>query len=163
MEVTESCMSSFLTKHEAKSIVNTPTCFKSINNPSCIDHFITNSYQSFQNTKAIATGLSDFHKMVVTVSKNTFAKSSPKIITYRNYKKFDEKSFKSDLQECLNLNSNDHYSDFESVFIETLNKHAPIKKKTIRANHVPYMNKTLRKAIMKRSELQTKYMNYSLP
>ena len=32
-----------------------------------------------------------------------------------------------------------------------------MKKKFLRANHVPYMTKTLWKAIMRRSQLQTKY------
>ena len=36
--------------------------------------------------------------------------------------------------------------------------HAPIKSKLLRANHVPYMTKTLRKAIMKRSELEKIYV-----
>ena len=36
--------------------------------------------------------------------------------------------------------------------------HAPIKRKFLRANHVPYLTKTLRKAIMKRSELENKYL-----
>ena len=39
-----------------------------------------------------------------------------------------------------------------------MNIHAPIKKKLLRANHVPYMTKALRKAIMKRSELESKYV-----
>ena len=38
-----------------------------------------------------------------------------------------------------------------------MNLHAPYKKKIIRGNHAPYMNRQLRKAIMKRNELQTKY------
>ena len=33
-----------------------------------------------------------------------------------------------------------------------------MKKKLVRANEVPYMTKALRKAIMKRSELQSKYL-----
>ena len=33
----------------------------------------------------------------------------------------------------------------------------PLKKKFLRANHAPYMTKTLRKAIVRRSQLQTKY------
>ena len=36
--------------------------------------------------------------------------------------------------------------------------HAPIKRKLLRANHVPYLTKALRKAIMKRSELESKYV-----
>ena len=38
-----------------------------------------------------------------------------------------------------------------------LNKHAPLRKKLLRANHAPYITKTLRKAIMRRSKLETKY------
>lgn len=49
------------------------------------------------------------------------------------------------------------YSTFENVFLTVLNKHAPTKKKTFRANHKPYMTKTLRKAIMRRSALENKY------
>ena len=40
--------------------------------------------------------------------------------------------------------------------METLNKHAPKKTKVFRGNHKPYINKTLRKAIMKRSQLKNK-------
>ena len=39
-----------------------------------------------------------------------------------------------------------------------LNKHTPLKNKLLRANHAPYITKTLRKAIMRRSELETKYL-----
>ena len=39
----------------------------------------------------------------------------------------------------------------------TLDKHAPLRKKVLRANQAPCMIKTLRKAIMRRSQLQTMY------
>ena len=38
-----------------------------------------------------------------------------------------------------------------------LNKHAPLKKKFVRSNETPYVTKLLRKAIMKRSELATRF------
>ena len=41
-------------------------------------------------------------------------------------------------------------------FLMVLNKQAPLKKKR-GVNNAPYMTKTLRKAIMRRSELQIKY------
>ena len=74
------------------------TCFKDIENPSCIDLFITNSVHSFQNTKTISTGLSDCHQMVVTVLKTTFQKSKPREITYRKYSKFNEVTFRENLK-----------------------------------------------------------------
>ena len=47
---------------------------------------------------------------------------------------------------------------FEIVFLDILNKYAPIKKTVIRASHAPYVTKSLRKAIMKRSHLQNIYV-----
>ena len=42
--------------------------------------------------------------------------------------------------------------------MKTLNKHAPMKNKVVRANEISYMTRPLRKAIMKRSELESKYL-----
>ena len=41
--------------------------------------------------------------------------------------------------------------------MKLLNKHAPLKKKIIRGNHAPYMNTALRKAIMRRTQLQNRF------
>ena len=75
----------FLDEFHAKNLVKDSTCFKNPDNPSCIDLFITNSYRSFHKTTTVTTGLSDFHKMTVTVLKTTFPKADPRMITYRDY------------------------------------------------------------------------------
>ena len=100
-EVGETHLDNFLKDNDAKNIVKVKTCFKNIENPSCIDLFITNSVNSFQNTTSISTGLSDFHKMVVTVLKTTFQKSKPREIIYRDYSKFNEQIFRETLKESL--------------------------------------------------------------
>ena len=110
-------------------------------NPSCIDLFITNSPLSFQNTIAVSNGLSDFHKMVITVMKMSFKKHSPRERHYRDYKYFDRTKFKNNLNEKLNEGTS-NYESFETTFIEVLNKHAPLRKKFLRANHAPYITKT---------------------
>ena len=46
---------------------------------------------------------------------------------------------------------------FEKTFLDVLDDHAPEKKKSIRANHKPYVTKVMRTAIMKRSELATRF------
>ena len=53
IEEEESCLRDFLYEHNATSLVKQKTCYKNIDNPSCIDLFITNCHQSFQNTTAI--------------------------------------------------------------------------------------------------------------
>ena len=154
-EETEPCLNSFLSEYNLTNIVKDKTSFKSIENPSCIDLVLTNNSHSFQHTQAICSGLSDYHKMVVTVLKNTFRKSKPKEIFYRTYKNFDNEKFKSDLRSNLEEN----YSDFENIFLRTLELHAPFKKTVLRANHAEYMTKQLRKA-MRRSALENKFRKY---
>ena len=106
---------------------------------------------SFQNTNVLNIGCSDFHKLTVTVMKTTLKKLKPKEVTYRNYKEFYENLFKGELLKGLrsNTKSSESYEILEYIFLRILNKHAPLKTKIIRGNHAPYMNTTLRKAIMK--------------
>ena len=46
------------------------------------------------------------------------------------------------------------YTSFEENFVGVLNKHVPLKKKVLRANHASYVTKALKKTIMKRSYLE---------
>ena len=47
---------------------------------------------------------------------------------------------------------------FIKVCIYALNNHAPSKKKYIRGNHLPFINKELSKAIMNRTRLRNVYL-----
>ena len=49
-------------------------------------------------------------------------------------------------------------TSFTNIFIEALNKHAPIKKKYIRANRANFFTKSLRKAIILRSRLRNIFL-----
>ena len=91
--------------------------------------------------------------------KTTFPKVKPKKVTYRNYTNFDTNMFRNELSNMLKTDHRDkgNYKSFETIFIAVLEKHAPLKTKFIRGNHVPYMNKSLRKAMMKRTQLHNKY------
>ena len=74
---------------------------------------------------------------------------------YRIYKKLNSNLFKVYLALSLDR-ANKDYDSFEDAFIKTLNRHVPMKKKFARAHEVPYMTKTPRNAILKRSELKSK-------
>ena len=87
-QVSDIKLDTFCSIWNLKSLGKEPTCFKNPNNPSCIDLFLTNTIRSFQETQVFETGLSDFHKLVVTVLKSTFPKSPPKITTCVTYKNF---------------------------------------------------------------------------
>ena len=53
---------------------------------------------------------------------------------------------------------NMEYRHFVNIFIEILDKHAPMKQKYLTANQGRFMTKDLHKAIMKRSRLRDKFL-----
>jgi len=152
----QECLDDFMDEFHAKNMVKEPTCFKNPENPSCIDLYITNSYRSFMKTTTVSTGLSDFHKMTVTVMKSTFPKSEPKMVRYRDFAKYKKEEFGRDLKMKLECQPQLTYGVFENIFLKTLDSHAPQKTMVVRANHKPYVTKEMRKAIMLRSQLQNK-------
>ena len=90
--------------------------------------------------------------------KTTFPKVQPKVICYRDYKNFDLSTFRVELREELRKTEVGGYLLFEVTFLKVLEKHAPMRKKILRANDKPFMTKVLRKAIMRRSTLRNKYL-----
>ena len=79
------------------------------------------------------TALSEFHKLVVTVLKSTFPKPPSKIMTSRCYKKSSNNLLRNDFKNYLLSKQNmtlefTSLTSFTKIFIETMNKHAPIKK-----------------------------------
>ena len=77
-----------------KSLIRVPTCYKNPANPTCIDLMLTNSNRSFQNSCTIETGLSDFHKMIVSVLQIYFQKREAKVINYWDYRNFSNEEFR---------------------------------------------------------------------
>ena len=59
--------------YDVSSLINVQTCYKNPGKSSCIYLLLTNSLQS--SSPIVDTGLSDFHKMTVTVRKITFKKT----------------------------------------------------------------------------------------
>ena len=146
----ESHMETFCESYGLKNLIKVPTCYKNSQNPSCIDLILTNSPLSFQSSGVIETELSDFHNMTVTVMKTTFQKLDPKIIHYRDYRKYCNDSFRQDLLSLLvleNINLSNGLQKFIDVCIKTLDKFAPRKKKYSRGgNNMPFRNKSLCRA-----------------
>ena len=91
--------------------------------------------------------------------KATVSRLKPKVISYRNYKNFDENEFIQDIKDNFDsnnepINASRNYETFVENFTKVANNHAPLKSKTIRGNSVLFMNKDWRKAIYKRTRLK---------
>ena len=159
-EMNENIMKTFCETFDLCNLIKEPTCFKSVLNPSTIDLILTNRKGRFHNSLAIETGLSDHHKLTITVMKSYFKKQIPITISYRDYKNFNQGLFRGELlSELYNINNgNINYSNFEKIIVRLLNHHAPLKKRLVRGNNSPFMNKTLSKAVMNRSRLRNKFI-----
>ena len=164
-EMGENAMIDFCETYNLSNLIKEPTCFKNPLKPSSIDVILTNRPRSFQNSRTIETGLSDHHKLTITVMRSFYPKQPAIIKSYRDYKNFNLFSFRNDLlKELYNVHKGkvDH-DTFEEIVVTLLNIHAPIKEKYVRANNSPFMNKILSKAIMTRSRLRNRYIKNPTP
>ena len=89
---------------------------------------------SFQKAHVSETRLSNYHKLITTFFKTNFSCLGPKVLSYRNYKNFDESKFLNDLNKAIitfdNENLTQNYNVLSNRFLEVANVHAPLKTKT---------------------------------
>ena len=144
------------------NLITTPT-FTSQHGSSLIDVAITNSKLNFIASEVIDIGVSDGHSMITVISRKTMPKLMPKDVTYRSYKTFNTDSFRNDFS-MLPLSICDIFDDpsdalwaQETLIRDILDEHAPLKSKRIRPNEPPYMNKSLKKAIMNKARLLRRF------
>ena len=93
VETNDVNMKNFCQIYGCKNILKDKTYFKNPINLTCTDLIITNIPKSFQEPEVIETGLSDFHKMSLTVLEVFHNKQKPKVIQYRKYKDFSSETF----------------------------------------------------------------------
>ena len=130
--------------------------------PSYVDLILTNKSRSFQNFCTFETGLSDFHKMTLTVLKSSFAKQKPRILNYRNYKFFNNTLFRDQvLNKLINLNlqiSDKGLKHFKETCLSVANTIAPLRSRSIRANQAPFINKEIQGGVMVTSKLRKTFV-----
>ena len=158
-EPEEESIVEFLKLYNLKNLVKQNTCSKNPDKPTFIDFILTNCPHSFQNTDTFNTGLSDFHMLTFTVLKQHFLKQKPRVVIHCQYKNFCNDYFRIELENALpkyDFNNID-YDNFIKTFLTVLDKHAPIKKKYLQANHTTFVTQQLRKAMKKKPKLRNDF------
>ena len=111
---------------------------------------LTNKPRFFKNSRVLETRLSDFHKMTFTVTRTYFVKQTPKVVYYRDYKKFSNDFFRDDILQVQALTNTKE--NVQTNIVNIFNDHAPLKKRHVHANQAPS------KEIMTRSRLRNKFL-----
>ena len=93
--------------------------------------------------------------MTLTVMRTHFVKQTPKVVYYRDYKKFSNELFRNDILQAQTLTETKE--NVQTNIVNIFNEHTPLKKRYVRANQAPFMNKKLNKEIMTRSCLTNKF------
>ena len=81
-EIEEESIAEFLKIYNLRNLVKQNTCFKNPDKATCIDLILTDYPRSFQNTDTFLKGLSDFHKLTLTVLKQHFPKRKPTVVIH---------------------------------------------------------------------------------
>lgn len=90
-----------------------------------IDLLLRNNALSFQNTLLVLKGLSDFHKLVLTVLKTSVEKNEPWEIRHRRWKFLYSRNFKEDFSR--QFSNSMAFSKFGEIFVEVSNRSVPLK------------------------------------
>ena len=131
------------------------------NSSTLIDHLISNMPH-----KVITTGVSNItisdHYLIYAIHRNMPQRERPRLIETRNYKDFDAEIFLYDLsnQPWNNIKQlddpNEMLSTWNTLFLNTLNTHAPIKRKRVRNTEAPWITPEIKKLMFERDNLKKK-------
>ena len=113
-----------------KSLLKQPTCFKNPENSSCIDLILKNKSGSFHNTCLVETRLSNFQRITVSVLRMNFRKLQPEVVSYRDFKMFENERFLDSLYLTLNSQNIDYTKNLDLFFNICHNELSCSKKKS---------------------------------
>ena len=81
----------------------------------------------YRLSNTFETGISDHHKLILTVVKSGNFKGRPREKNYRSYRSFNIETFKKTLRDKLSRLEIYSYREFEKAFLTILKKQAPLK------------------------------------
>jgi len=147
----------FCSKFCLRNKISVPTRVTE-NTKTLIDVVLTSHQERYSTSGSLSLGVSD-HDLVYVVRKNKLRRPSPHLIEYRSMKNFDQKKFLEDLNSVewnvvyLNDNIDNVWEQWSTKYKEVLDQHAPVKKKWIRGDQLPWINTEILREISLRNKL----------
>jgi len=117
-----------------------------------IDHIYVNEPSLYNSTGHFPAFGSD-HDLIFTVRKGLKAKFQPITFTYRSLRSIDWSS----LMEDLDFPSQPNLESFNKKVLEVINKHAPLKTKTIKGRQNPWFNLSILDLCIERDKAKKRF------
>ena len=109
-----------------------------------LDVILSSHVERFATSGNLSLGISD-HDLIYTIRKCKLPRPKPRTIEYRSFKHFKEEDFIiAALQNVpwhtayLYEDSDDIWEHWSKVYNDVLELYAPLKKKQIRSNQLPW-------------------------
>ena len=153
--------------------INNIYCLKHVNDSlhtrvtnrsrTLVDHMLTNYQDKVKSHGIILNGMSDHYiSYLVWVSKQPCANTSETYVTYRKSKNVDMEAVRSDLhnQSWKEIekycNIDDAIEKWETMLLEVVNRHMPLKTRRVRKTPSPWMNSNIIHLMKHRDKMKLK-------
>ena len=128
-----------------------------ITNRSCtlIDHYVTSMPEKINLSGVIHTGIGD-HSLIYGIRKinpTISSRKKAKKIEVRNMKRFNQHHFNEDLlaqpweQNVLQSNTDSMWTLWKELFLEVLDKHAPVQHIRKKSSSIPWLTGEMKKLL----------------
>ncbi len=141
---------------DLSNLITDPTCFMKLGG-TLIDPLIVKNGKRFHKPINVFCGFSGHHNLVCCITKQHIPRQKPWKKTYISLKSFNETDFVLDVSQIpFHISSifDDQYWARKWLFTEILNELAPLKTRSVKENHLPYMHSYLRTNMYKRNMLK---------
>ena len=144
--------------YQFDQLINEPTRVTPTS-ASLIDLILTNKPENISQSGVVHLGISD-HSLIFAIRKLTLPKSgktSPMVREVRDFKNFVQNNFIHDISQLpwdsINpfASPNTSWQVWKSLFLETLDRHAPLRQKRLRQNRaIPWITPQVKQRMRKR-------------
>lgn len=147
-----------------KQIITQPTRVATSalgNSATCIDHIFTNNFNQCSKAVSVPTGCSD-HNIIGVTRKTKLPKCGSKIIHKRTYRYFNQEEYVNEIQsadwsEVYNeCNPDSALNRFMNMLMKIIDKHAPLRKRTVRNRCAPWLDSNLKELMVSRDNAKIK-------
>ena len=155
-----------MTSHENREFnqITEPTRV-TVKSQTLIDVILASHPELFATCGNLHLGVSD-HDLVFAIRKQKIRRPKAREIEYSSMKNLDEKELQEEQRRVpwdsayIFEDVDDLFDHWAKLYCQVLDKHAPLKKKRIRGDQLPWITPELQREISRRNHLFKKHAKY---